>query len=211
MKLFASLDPYTYDQAKEYLDEIYDYIDGVKCGGIFYFTSGFQVFEKFKKEYPKLEILIDTQISDGGDFCSMEAFNHGADYATVFNGCDNITISGAVDSANKVGKHSLIDMIGCSRFVERVKELEKLDVRDIYIHAPDDRPDTHAETFEKIKLAKLVAPNIQIVMSGGVKVETIEEVAKLGAEVIICGSAITSNPNRLENVKKIAGILKGAK
>ena len=27
MKLFASLDPYTYNQAKEYLDEICDYIE----------------------------------------------------------------------------------------------------------------------------------------------------------------------------------------
>lgn len=62
------------------------------------------------------------------------------------------------------------------------------------------------ECLEKIKTLREIAPDIDIEVDGGVNLETIEEVKKAGANIIVAGTAIFGADDRKSVIEKMKNI-----
>ncbi len=77
-----------------------------------------------KEKFPKVIVLADTKIVDGGDIESQDAFESGADIVTVLAVAADATIQAVVTTARKHGKKVMADMINVDDVAKRALELD---------------------------------------------------------------------------------------
>ncbi|MEG1475987.1 MAG: 3-hexulose-6-phosphate synthase [Longicatena sp.] len=205
MKLQIALDTLTLEESMALLDETKDYVDVIEVGTPFIIEEGMRPIRELKKRYPNLEVLADTKIMDAGELEADYAFRAGADIVTVLGASHDETVLGALKAAKKHGGKIMIDMIAVKDLATRTKELDAMGVDLICVHTAFDVQSTQKGPLDELKLVNTLVKHAKSAVAGGVKLATIDDIVREGAEVIVVGGAISNASERANMAKEMKG------
>jgi len=165
-------------------------------------SEGMDIIRKLKQTFPDKTIVADMKIMDTGALEVEMATKAGADVVCVLAASDDSTIKDALKSARKYGSKIMVDLIGVKDKVTRAKELEKLGTDYLCIHIGIDEQMIGKKPIEI--LASIVKKTeIPVAVAGGLNSETVAEIVKAGASIIIVGGAITKAKDVIKATKQI--------
>lgn len=196
MKLQAALDTLTLDECIQLLEQTKESVDVAEVGTPFIIEEGMVPVRALKERFPEIEILADAKIMDAGEFEADKCFEAGADIVTVLGVSNDITIKGVVKSAKKHNKKVMVDMIEVKDLTQRTLEIDQMGVDYICVHTAFDVQSTGKDPLDELKEVNKVIKNAQSAVAGGVKLDTVEEIAKEGAGIIVAGGAICNADDR---------------
>jgi len=153
-------------------------------------SEGMKIIRKLKQAFPDKIIVADMKTMDTGALEVEMAAKAGADIVCVLAASDDSTIKDALKSARKYGSKIMVDLIGVKDKVTRSKELEKLGADYLCIHIGIDEQMIGKQSIE-ILTSIVKKTEIPVAVAGGLNSESVAEIVKAGASIIIVGSAIT--------------------
>ena len=168
-------------------------------------SEGMDIVRKLKQTFPKQTIVADMKTVDTGALETEMAAKAGADVVCILGASDDSTILDALKSARKYGTKIMVDLIGVKNKIERAKKLEKLGVDYLCIHVGIDEQMTGKKPTD-ILSSIIKSTNTPVAVAGGLNSETVVDVVKAGASIIIVGGAIT----KAKDVAKATKIIKKA-
>jgi len=173
-------------------------------------SEGMDALRQLREKFPNKTIVADMKIMDTGALETEMASKAGADIVCILGTSDDSTICDAVKSARKYGTKIMVDLISIKNKLQRVKELEKLGIDFLCIHIGIDEQMIGKKPTQIVKdITK--KSNIPIAVAGGLNSETIPEVVKAGASIIIVGGAITKAKDVSKATKQIYKSIKTQK
>ncbi len=177
-------------------------LDWIEAGTPLIKSEGMDIIRNLRDTFPNKIIVADMKTMDTGAFETEMAAKAGADIAVILAAADNSTIQDAIKSARKYGIKIMIDLIGVKDKIKRIKELEKFGIDYICIHIGIDEQMTGKKPLEILK-DTVKNTNIPIAVAGGINSETVVELVKAGASIIIVGGAVIKAKNVIQATKNI--------
>lgn len=181
--------------------------DWIEVGTPLIKSEGMQAIREIKRNFPGKIIVADMKTADVGGFETELAAKSGAQIVTILGVSDDPTITEAVKAGKKYGAEIMVDLLQVENIEKRVKELEKLGVKYFCEHVGIDMQMIGKSPLELIKRV-VTSTKIPVAVAGGLNKETIPDMVKGGASVIIVGGAITKAPNVTEETAAIKRVIK---
>ena len=177
-------------------------VDWIEAGTPLIKSEGMQIIRDLKTHFPSHQIVADMKTMDTGAVETEMAAKAGADVVCLLGAADDATITDAVASGKKFGTKLMIDLLGISNLKKRVKELESMKVDYLCIHVGIDEQMKGKTPMECVS-ALVQETSIPIAVAGGLNSETVADVVKAGASIIIVGGAITKAHDVIKATKTI--------
>src|ERR1700730_1500143 len=189
MKLQVAIDLLSTADALTLLNKVADYVDVIELGTPLIKQQGLGVVTNVKAAYPDKLVFADMKTMDAGELEADLAFKAGADIMTVLASAGDSTIAGAVKAGKPHGKAVEADMIGVADKPARLKELKKLGVSWVELHAGLDE---QAQAGYSIESLLEVGRNADVPFSvaGGINTQRIAGGEAAGATIAGAGAAI---------------------
>ena len=176
--------------------------DWLEAGTPLIKSEGMDIVRLLREQFPAKTIVADMKTMDTGALETEMAAKAGADVICLLAASDDGTILDALKSARKYGVKIMIDLIGVPDIVKRAKELEKLGADYLCIHVGIDEQMQGKKPLHV--LSSLVNhTNLPIAVAGGLNSETVADMIRGGARIIIVGGAITKAKNVTEATKRM--------
>jgi len=173
-------------------------VDILEAGTPLIKSVGVKAVKELKSKFPNTIVSADMKTMDTGGLEVELAANAGADIVSVLGVADDSTIVEARDTARRYGIMLQVDLIGHPKPLERVVELNRLNVDIVCFHVGIDVQRrlgiTAAQLLEIVRSVKRTF-NGMIAVAGGLKPDNITPMIEAGADIVIVGSAITKSPN----------------
>lgn len=189
MKLQVAMDVLTTEAALELAGKVAPYVDILELGTPLIKAEGLRAVRAIKDAHPDKVVLADLKTMDAGELEADIAFAAGADLVTVLGTAGDSTIVGAVKAATAHGKGIVVDLIGVKDKVARAREVSKLGVAFVEMHAGLDEQAEPGFTFQTL-LNDGETARVPFSVAGGVKASTIASVQRSGATIAVAGGAI---------------------
>lgn len=190
-KLQVAVDLLTTADALALTNKVAPFVDIIELGTPLIKSEGLRAIGAVKAAHPDKEVFADLKTADAGYLEADIAFAAGADIVTVLGSAGDATVKGAVEAGRKHGKKVVADLIGVVDRVERARELSKLGVAFVELHAGLDEQAQPGYTIQTLLDDGKIA-GVAFSIAGGVKVDTIAAVRAAGADVAVAGGAIYS-------------------
>lgn len=203
MKLQIAIDMVSSEKALQMADQIHDLIDIIEVGTPMIVREGMRAVRMIKEKYPDCVVLADTKIVDGGEIEATDAFEAGADIATVLGVADDETIKGVVKTARKFGKKTMADMICITDIASRAEELDQLGIDYICVHTAIDVQSLGKNPYQDLALMMPLLKNAKAAVAGGVTLDAIPVLHKLQPEIIVAGGALTKKEDLRQAVDEM--------
>lgn len=191
MKLQIAIDMVDAKTALKMVEKIHDVIDIVEVGTPMIMREGMLPVRLIKEKFPKVIVLADTKIVDGGDIESQDAFESGADIVTVLAVAADATIQAVVTTARKHGKKVMADMINVDDVAKRALELDSFGLDYICLHTALDVQNTGKTPLDELVQVMAVLKNTKAAVAGGINMNTVSFAKEVGPEIIVAGGALT--------------------
>lgn len=176
--------------------------DWLEAGTPLIKSEGMESVRALRKAFPSLEICADLKTIDTGAFEVEMACKAGASVVMILGVADDGTIAEAARAARKYGARLSIDMMRVEDKVKRAKEVEGLGAHLINLHVGIDEQMRGMGPLETVAaVAKAVRIPLQV--AGGLNTETVADVVKAGASVVIVGGAVTKARNVTGETRRI--------
>ncbi len=157
-------------------------------------------------------VLADMKTADTGALEVELAYSAGADAATVLASADNEVISAALQKASELNMDIVVDTVGVSDPLKRIREVKAMNVRIVNVHTGIDvqkvKQITAASKLAVIREITSTFNDMYIAVSGGIKAPDVPELLKAGVSIIIVGSAITKSRDPRRSAMEIIDILR---
>jgi 3-hexulose-6-phosphate synthase len=191
MKLQVAMDVLTTEAALELAGQVAEFVDIIELGTPLIKAEGLSVITAVKNAHPDKVVFADMKTMDAGELEADIAFKAGADLVTVLGTADDSTIAGAVKAAKAHSKGVVVDLIGVADKVTRAKEVTALGAKFVEMHAGLDEQAKPGFDLDGLLRAGAEA-RVPFSVAGGVKLATIADVQKAGADVAVVGGGIYS-------------------
>ena len=202
MKLQVAIDLLSTADALNLLRKVSEHVDVIELGTPLIKQQGLSVVTNVKAAYPDKLVFADMKTMDAGELEADLAFKAGADIMTVLASAGDSTIAGAVKAGKAHGKAVVADMIGVADKPTRLKELKKLGVSWVELHAGLDE---QAQAGYSIESLLEVGRNADVPFSvaGGINTQRIAGVEAAGATIAVAGAAIYGAKDPGEAAKRL--------
>jgi 3-hexulose-6-phosphate synthase/6-phospho-3-hexuloisomerase len=168
--------------------------DWLEAGTPLIKSEGMDIVRQLREQFPGKTIVADMKTMDTGALETEMAAKAGADIICLLAASDDSTVLDAVKSARKYGVKIMIDLIGVCDTGKRAKELEKLGADYLCIHVGIDEQ-MQGKNPRKVLLSLIKHTQLPIAVAGGLNSETVADMIRIGAAIIIVGGAITKAKN----------------
>jgi 3-hexulose-6-phosphate synthase/6-phospho-3-hexuloisomerase len=176
--------------------------DWIEAGTPLIKSEGMEIIRKLKQTFPEKTLVADMKTMDTGALETEMAAKAGADIICILAASDDSTVVDALKSGRKYGSKIMVDLIGIKDKIKRAKELEKLGIDYLCMHVGIDEQMIGKKPIDA--LSSLVnTTEIPIAVAGGLNSETVADVIKAGANIIIVGGAITKAKDITKATKQI--------
>jgi 3-hexulose-6-phosphate synthase len=202
MKLQVAIDLLTTEAALELAGKVAEYVDIIELGTPLIKAEGLSVITAVKDAHPDKIVFADLKTMDAGELEADIAFKAGADLVTVLGAADDSTIAGAVKAAQAHNKGVVVDLIGVADKVTRAKEVRALGAKFVEMHAGLDEQAKPGFDLNGLLRAGAEA-RVPFSVAGGVKLATITDVQKAGADVAVAGGAIYGAADPAQAAKEL--------
>lgn len=205
-KLQVAVDLLTTADALSLAHKVAEHVDIIELGTPLIKSAGVGVISAMKAAHPDKVVLADLKTADAGFLEAELAFTAGADMVTVLGTAGDPTITGAVEAARKHGGEVVADLIGVGNRIERAREVAKLGVTFVEIHAGlDEQAQPGYSIHTLLEDAKIAGVPFSI--AGGINQDTIAAVRAAGAVVAVAGGAIYGAENPAAAAKALKDAL----
>jgi 3-hexulose-6-phosphate synthase/6-phospho-3-hexuloisomerase len=181
--------------------------DWIEVGTPLIKSEGMQAIREIKRNFPGKVVVADMKTADVGGFETELAAKSGAQVVTILGISDDPTITEAVKAGKKYGAEIMIDLLQVENVEERVKQLEKLGVKYFCEHVGIDMQMIGKNPLSILERV-VASTRLPVAVAGGLNKETIPEVIKRGASIIIVGGAIIKAPHVAEETAAIKRVMK---
>jgi 3-hexulose-6-phosphate synthase/6-phospho-3-hexuloisomerase len=179
--------------------------DWLEAGTPLIKSEGMDIVRQFREQFPGKTIVADMKTMDTGALETEMAAKAGADVICLLAASDDSTILDAVKSARKYGVKLMVDLIGVSDVVKRARTLEKNGIDYLCIHVGIDEQ-MQGKKPQQVLSSLIKHTDLPIAVAGGLNSETVVDMIRGGARIIIVGGAIT----KAKNVIEAASLIKKA-
>ena len=181
--------------------------DWIEAGTPLIKSEGMNAIRELKKNFPDKTVVADMKTADVGGFETELAAKSGAQVVTILGISDDPTITEAVKAGKKYGAEIMVDLLQVENVEERIKSLEKLGVKYFCVHIGIDMQMVGKNPLRELERV-VKATRLPVAVAGGLNKESIPEVVKSGASIIIVGGAIIKAPNVAEETKGIKRVMR---
>ena len=209
LELQLSIDLLNKEQAAELANKVKDYVDIVEIGTPIVINEGLPSVQHMDENIDGVKVLADLKIMDAADYEVSQAVKFGADVVTILGVAEDASIKAAVEEAHKHGKELLVDMIAVQDLEKRAKELDEMGADYIAVHTGYDLQAQGVSPLDSLRKVKGVIKNSKIAIAGGIKPETIEEVAAESPDLVIVGGGIANADDPVEAAKQCKAAIEG--
>ncbi|ETA68369.1 MAG: hypothetical protein PWQ51_508 [Methanolobus sp.] len=151
---------------------------------------GVDVITKLREIRPDAFIVADLKTLDTGNLEARMVADATADAIVVSALAPIATMNKAIEEAHKTGIYAIMDTLNCDDPVAVLKQLDVLpDV--VELHRGIDIEETE-HAWGNIDAIKALSPKILVAVAGGVRINTMPQALKAGADVLVVGRAITN-------------------
>ncbi|AVQ36968.1 3-hexulose-6-phosphate synthase [Staphylococcus kloosii] len=192
MELQLAIDLLNKEEAAELANKVKDYVDIVEIGTPIVINEGLPSVQHLDDNIDGVKVLADLKIMDAAGYEVSQAVKYGADVVTILGVAEDASIKGAVEEAHKNNKELLVDMIAVQDLEQRAKELDALGADYIMVHTGYDLQAEGVSPLDSLRKVKSVITNSKLAVAGGIKPDTIEEVAKEEPDLIVVGGGIAN-------------------
>lgn len=200
------------EEALEIIGNIADKLDIVEAGTSFVLRYGMESVRRFKEAFPGKKILADMKIMDGGYHHSAMGCKSGGDIITVLGVSDFETIRNAARAAHENGKEIMVDLICVQDKAGVIAFCEEIGADYVCVHAGVDVQEQGKNPYEDLRKVVELARKCKVAVAGGIDENTVEDICRLGPDVVIVGGAIHKRPDYVAVAERIrAGIDKVSK
>jgi len=181
-------------------------VDWIEIGTPLLKSEGVEAVRAMKRAYPGYTLVADMKTMDVGGFEVEIAAKAGADIVTVMGLADDSTISESAMVAKRYGAKIMVDLMNVDDKVERARKAAELGASYVCLHVGiDEQMRGGVSMAEQVKRVVNAVP-VPVAVAGGITSETVAEVLKAGARIIIVGGGII----KTENVTEAASRMKKA-
>ncbi|PCF49467.1 3-hexulose-6-phosphate synthase [Staphylococcus delphini] len=211
MELQLAIDLLNKEDAAELAKKVTDYVDIVEIGTPIVINEGLPAVQHLKENVKDedVKVLADLKIMDAADYEVSQAVKFGADVVTILGVAEDASIKNAVEEAHKHGKELLVDLIAVQDLEKRAKEIDALGADYIAVHTGYDLQAQGQSPLDSLRKVKSVIKNAKVAVAGGIKLETVKEVADEGPDLIIVGGGIANADDPREAAKQIREAIEG--
>ncbi len=151
---------------------------------------GVNVVQSIREVRPNAFVVADLKTLDTGNLEARMVADATAD-AIVLSGLAPIsTLEKAIKEAKKTGIYAVIDMLNVEKPLEVITKLSiKPDI--VELHRAIDIENKEKYAWEDIPALKELSKRMLIAVAGGIRVDTVKEALKSGADIVVVGRAIT--------------------
>lgn len=207
MKLQLALDTTTLEEALELVKKTQQWVDIIEIGTPMLIEYGLEAVRVMKKRFPNHLVLADAKIMDAGELEAAMCFKAGADIVTVLGVSHLTTIKNTVKAAKDVNKMIMVDMIDVTDLQDKTLAIDKLGVDYVCVHTAFDLQGENEEPMEELKEVNRLIKNSQSAVAGGVKLSTVDKVAKAKPGVVVVGGGITNQQDPAKTAQAIKEIM----
>lgn len=171
---------------------------------------GASVVKEIRNVRPSSFVVLDLKTLDTGNLEVRLAADATADAVVISGLAPTKTIELAIKESRKTGIYSIIDMLNVSDPLSVLRSLSVLpDVVEMH-RAIDQEAEKHNwEVIAEIKkMAVDTDRKILVAVAGGIRVETVAEALKSGADIIVTGRAITASKDIKDAAEQFLAELK---
>lgn len=176
--------------------------DWIEAGTPLIKSEGMDAVREMKKSLPGVKIVADMKTVDTGAMEVEMAAKAGADIVALLATSDNSTVEDALRAARKYGVQIMMDLLTVPDPVKRSKELEKLGVDYICVHAGIDQQMTGRDNIDLLdQILKEV--NLPVAAAGGIDADSGADAISSGAAIVIVGGNIVRSADVTGSARKI--------
>ncbi|HEC2150872.1 TPA: 3-hexulose-6-phosphate synthase [Staphylococcus delphini] len=211
MELQLAIDLLNKEEAAELAKKVTDYVNIVEIGTPIVINEGLPAVQHLKDNVKDedVKVLADLKIMDAADYEVSQAVKFGADVVTILGVAEDASIKNAVEEAHKHGKELLVDLIAVQDLEKRAKEIDAFGADYIAVHTGYDLQAQGQSPLDSLRKVKSVIKNAKVAVAGGIKPETVKEVADEGPDLIIVGGGIANADDPREAAKQIREAIEG--
>lgn len=184
--------------------------DWIEAGTPLIKSEGMDAVREMKKALSGVKIVADMKTVDTGAMEVEMAAKAGADIVALLATSDNSTVEDALRAARKYGVQIMMDLLTVPDPVKRSKELEKLGVDYICVHAGIDQQMTGRDNIDLLdQILKEV--NLPVAAAGGIDADSGADAISSGAAIVIVGGNIVRSADVTGSARKIREAIDHAK
>ncbi|HMB45284.1 MAG TPA: bifunctional 5,6,7,8-tetrahydromethanopterin hydro-lyase/3-hexulose-6-phosphate synthase [Candidatus Methanoperedens sp.] len=151
---------------------------------------GVNVVHSIREARPNSFVVADLKTLDTGNLEARMVADATAD-AIVISGLAPIsTIENAIKEARKTGIYSIIDMLNVDKPMSILKALT-VKPNVVELHRAIDTEGKSEHAWGDIQAMKKLSERMLVAVAGGIRVDSVKEALKSGADIIVVGRAIT--------------------
>ncbi len=209
LELQLAIDLLNKEQATELANKVKDYVDIVEIGTPIVINEGLPAVQHLNDNIDGVKVLADLKIMDAADYEVSQAVKFGADVVTILGVAEDASIKAAVEEAHKNDKELLVDMIAVQDLQKRAKELDELGADYIAVHTGYDLQAEGKSPLESLRQVKSVITNSKVAVIGGIKPDTIKEVAAEEPDLVVVGGGIANADDPVAAAKQCKDAIEG--
>lgn len=176
--------------------------DWIEAGTPLIKSEGMDAVREMKKTLPGVKIVADMKTVDTGAMEVEMAAKAGADIVALLATSDNSTVEEAIRAARKYGVRIMMDLLTATDQVKRSKELERLGVDYICVHAGIDQQMTGRDNVDLLdQILKEVT--LPVAAAGGIDADSGAYAISRGAAIVIVGGNIVRSADVTGSARKI--------
>lgn len=176
--------------------------DWIEAGTPLIKSEGMDAVREMKLALPGVKIVADMKTVDTGAMEVEMAAKAGADVVALLAASDNSTVEDALRAARKYGVQIMMDLLTVPDPVKRSKELEKLGVDYICVHAGIDQQMTGHDNIGLLEQI-LKEVNLPVAAAGGIDADNGADAVSSGASIVIVGGNIVRSADVTGSARKI--------
>jgi bifunctional enzyme Fae/Hps len=151
---------------------------------------GVDVISRLREVRPDAFIVADLKTLDTGNLEARMVADATADAIVISALAPVATLNKAIEEAHKTGIYAVMDTLNCPDPIAILKQLKELpDV--VELHRAIDIEET-AHAWGNIQDIKALSPKILVAVAGGIRIDTMPDALKAGADILVVGRAITN-------------------
>lgn len=155
-----------------------------------------------KAAFPKRTVVADMKIADTGAMEVEMAAKAGADIVVILGSADDSTVLEAVRAAKKYGVRIMADLISSPEPVSRSKDLERMGVDYINVHAGIDQQMTGRDSLTIMKEV-MKEVSIPVAVAGGLDASSCAQAVSAGARIVIVGGNIVRSSDVTSSARAV--------
>jgi 3-hexulose-6-phosphate synthase/6-phospho-3-hexuloisomerase len=176
--------------------------DWIEAGTPLIKSEGMDAVREMKLALPGVKIVADMKTVDTGAMEVEMAAKAGADIVALLATSDNSTVEDALRAARKYGVQIMMDLLTVPDPVKRSKELEKLGVDYICVHAGIDQQMTGRDNIDLLsQIIKEV--DLPVAAAGGIDADSGANAVSSGAAIVIVGGNVVRSADVTGSARKI--------